>query len=218
MVAVMPLALASAITPTLFALQVLVVSGPRWRPRATAVAIGAAGVFLAYFALVLTGFSQLPDAGSGQHDRWHYLVAVASGAVLVPIGIWMLRPHPHADAAMERKVTGYAEHANPWVFLGISAYMSVTDFSSLLVVVPALHEVTNSAVAVLGKAAVVVFLFVCILLPVLVPPAAVVLGGTSAVGRLRRIYDVFMGHQMQVMGAVALGVGVVLLWRGLRGI
>lgn len=218
LVAVLPLAIASAVTPTLFALQVLVVSGADWQRRATAVAIGAAGVFIVYFALVLAGFSQLPGAGTGHHGRWHYVIALVVGAALIPVGVWMLRPHPHADAAMERKVSAYADHANPWVFLGISAYMSVTDFSSLLVVIPALHEVTNSAVAVADKGVVVAFLLVCVLLPVLLPPTAVLVAGQRAIGHLRRMYAVIMGHQVQVMGAVALAVGVVLLWRGLRGI
>ena len=41
--------------PTLFALQVLVVSGPHWRSRAWAVILGSGGVFAVFFALVLGG-------------------------------------------------------------------------------------------------------------------------------------------------------------------
>lgn len=218
LVAVAPLGVAAAITPTLFALQVLVVSGPRWRVRATAVALAAALVFAVVFGLVLAGLSQLPDAGTGRHGRIEYVVSLLVGAVLVPLGIWMLRPHARTDAAMERKVEGYAEHANPWVFFGIAAYMGATDFSSLLVMVPALHLVTGSSVAVAGKAFVVLFLFLCIMLPVLLPPTAVLIGGDRAIARLRRVYDVVMGHQVQVMGAVGLAVGLVLLWRGVRGL
>jgi hypothetical protein len=218
LLAIAPLGLAAAVTPTLFALQVLVVSGADWWRRATAVAAGAGLVFIAVFALVLAGFSQLPDAGSGRHSQWEDIIALACGAVLVPLGAWMLRPHPHADAAMERKVSGYADHANPWVFFGVAAYMSVTDFSSLLVLVPALHDVTSSAVAVVGKALAVLFLLFCIMLPVLAPPTAVLLGGDRARSTLRRLYALVMGHQVQVMGAVALVVGLILLVRGIRGL
>jgi threonine/homoserine/homoserine lactone efflux protein len=218
LVAVVPLGLAAAITPTLFALQVLVVSGPQWRRRAAAVALGAGAVFAAVFAIVLAGFSQLPDAGTGRHGRIEDVVSLTVGAVLVPVGLWMLRPHPQADAAMERKVQGYAEHAKPSVFFGIAAYMSVTDFSSLLVMVPALHLVTSSAVPVAGKGFVVLVLFGMVMLPVILPPTAVLIGGEPAVRRLRRVYDAVMGHQIQVMGAVALVVGVVLMWRGVRGL
>ena len=41
--------------PTLFALQVLVVSGPHWHSRAWAVILGSGGVFAVFFALVLGG-------------------------------------------------------------------------------------------------------------------------------------------------------------------
>jgi hypothetical protein len=218
LVAVAPLGVAAAITPTLFALQVLVVSGPRWRSRAVAVALAAAMVFAAVFGLVLAGLSQLPDAGTGRHGRTEYVISLLVGAILVPLGIWLLRPHMHADAEMQRKVEGYAEHANPWVFFGIAAYMSATDFSSLLVMVPALHLVTSSAVAAASKAFVVLLLFLCIMLPVLLPPTAVLIGGDRAIARLRRVYDAVMGHQVQVMGVVAFVVGLALLWRGVRGL
>lgn len=215
---VLPLGLAVAITPTLFALQVLVVSGPHWQPRARAVVVGAGGVFLVLFVLVLGGLSQLPDAGSGTKPRWEYGIEFACGLLLMIAAIWMLRPHPQADARLEEKVQGYADHASPWMFAGLAAYMSVTDFSSLIILLPALHDVTNSAVPVAGKALVVVLLYVCVLLPVVVPPLAVRVSGGRGVQAMKRLYALVMGHQVQVMGAVAGVVGVILIVRGVRGL
>jgi cytochrome c biogenesis protein CcdA len=99
---VLPLGLAAAVTPTLFALQVLVVSGPSWQSRALAVTLGSGAVFVVVFALVLAGLSQLPDAGTGKSTRTEYWIELVSGVVLIPIALWMLRPHPHADAALEK--------------------------------------------------------------------------------------------------------------------
>ena len=64
----LPLGLAAAVTPTLFALQVLVVSGPQWQKRSLGVIAGTAIVFVIIFALVLGGLSQLPDAGTGEAE------------------------------------------------------------------------------------------------------------------------------------------------------
>jgi hypothetical protein len=213
-----PLALGAALTPTLFALQVLVVSGPHWHSRAWAVILGSGGVFAVFFALVLGGLSQLPDAGKGTDSRSVYIVEVVAGVVLVVLAVWMLRPHPQADQRMEQKVRSHADHASPLVFAGLAAYMSLTDFSTFVFLLPALHAVTRSVVAVPEKAVVVAFLFVCVLIPVLVPALTVRLVGDRGVRALNRVYNLLMGHQIQVMGVVAAVIGVVLLVRGSRGL
>lgn len=218
MVTVLPLGLAAAVTPTLFALQVLVVSGPAWQRRAWAVMAGAGGVFAVVFAVILAGLSQLPDAGTGQASRAEYWIELVCGLILLPVAVWMLRPHPTADAKLEKKVRGYANHASPLVFAGLAAYMSVTDFSSLVLIVPALHDVTSSAVPVLAKAAVVLVLFTLLMFPIWSPPLAVRLTGERGVRMLNRVYEALMNHQVQVMGAVAAVLGVVLVYRGYQGL
>ncbi len=215
---VLPLGLAAAVTPTLFALQVLVVSGPQWQKRGLAVIVGSAAVFVVFFGLVLGGLSQLPDAGTGVKPKWAYLVELVVGVVLLGISVWLLRPHPQADAKLEKKVRGYADHASIWVFVGLAAYMSVTDFSSIVILMPALHDVTNSTVAVYEKAIVVGILLACVLLPVIIPPLAVRLAGDRGVSAMKRAYALVMGHQLQVMGAVSAFVAVVLIWRGITSL
>ncbi len=218
LVTVLPLGLAAAVTPTLFALQVLVVSGPKWKRRALAVTLGTGVVFVVVFALVLVGFSQLPDAGSGKTTHTEYWIELICGVLAIVAAVWMMRPHPRADAALEKKVEGYANHASSWVFAGLAAYMTVTDFSSLVLIVPALHDVTASSAALVEQALVVLFLLGCVMLPVWSPPLAVRLLGDSGVRLLHRVYKGLMGHQVEVMGAVAAVVGVVLAWRGFQGV
>ena len=213
---VWPLALAAALTPTLFALQVLVVSGPKWHSRAAAVTLGSGVVFAFFFLLALGGLSQLPDAGTGTSSRWVYVLEAACGVVLIGLAVWMLRPHPEADQELETKVRTHAEHASPTVFAGFAAYLTVTDFSSLVLVLPALHDVTRSAASVPEKAAVVAFVFLCVMLPVITPPLAARLLGERGLRALNRLYTVLMGHQMQVMGTVAGVIGVLLLIHGVR--
>jgi len=218
LVTVLPLGLAAAVTPTLFALQVLVVSGPSWQRRALAVMAGSGAVFVIVFAVILAGLSQLPDAGTGKASRAEYWIEFICGVVLLPLAVWMLRPHPNADAKLEKKVRGYANHASPWVFAGLAAYMSVTDFSSLVLVVPALHDITSSAVPVLGKAGVVLILFMLVMFPIWSPPLAVRVTGERGVRMLNRVYDALMDHQIQVMGGVAAVLGLVLAYRGYQGL
>lgn len=214
---VLPLALASIVTPTLFALQVLVVSGPKWKNRALAVLVGTGVVFAVYFALILGGMSQLPDANTGTRTWLENVIELVAGVVVLVVAVWFLRPHEAANQKMKAKVEGYATQASPWVFAGIAAYMTVTDFSTLAVLLPALHDVTSDAVHVYYKAIVVAFLYACVMLPVVVPPALVHFGGKRMIERLHSVYEWLMDHQMQVMGAVMAFIGVVLAWRGFQG-
>ena len=215
---VLPLAVGAAVTPTLFALQVLVVSGPHSRKRALAVIGGTAGVFGVYFALILGGLSQLPDAGTGAPSRSEHVIQLVAGLVLAGLAVWLLLPHPQADARLEHKVTAYADHASALVFAGLAAYMSVTDFSTLVLLLPALHAVTLSAEPIAAKALVTAFLMACVLLPVTVPALLVRFGGDRALAALRRAYNLVMGHQLQVMGAVAAVIAITLVSRGARGL
>ena len=61
----------------------------------------------------------------------------SSGLVLLAVSVWLLMPHPEADAKLERKVSAYANHASVWVFAGLAAYMTVTDFSTIVILIPA---------------------------------------------------------------------------------
>lgn len=216
--AVLPLGVAAAVTPTLFALQVLVVSGPHWKPRALAVSIGSGLVFVVVFAAFLAGLSSLPDAGTGRTSPLDHWIELGSGLALLAVSVWLLRPHPEADAKLQAKVTGYANHASPWVFAGLAAYMSITDFSSLVLLIPAIHAVTASAVALWAKACVLLLLYVLVMFPIWAPPLAVRLAGERAVNLLQKVYAALMNHQLQVMGAVAALLGVVLAFRGVRGL
>lgn len=96
--------------------------------------------------------------------------------------------------------------------------MTITDFSTIVMLVPALHDITNSAVAVVEKALVTAVLMICVLLPVLVPPLAVRVAGERGVRAMKRMYALVMGHQLQLMGAVSAFVAVVLIWRGVTSL
>lgn len=215
---VMPLALAAMITPTLFALQVLVVSGPRWQTRAMAVVLGSAVVFGGYFALILAGMSQLPDAGTGRTSQSEYVIELVLGALLLAAAVWLLRPHKRVDDAMRRKVESYSQRASVWVFAGIAAYMAFTDFSTVVLLLAALHDVTRSPEELLTKAIVVATVFALVLVPVLLPPAVARFGGEGATRALQRFYAWLMSNQLAVMGVVAGFIGLVLIWRGANGL
>ncbi|HQR78760.1 MAG TPA: GAP family protein [Actinomycetota bacterium] len=216
--AVFPLAVGAAFTPTLFGLQMLVVSGPQRRPRSLAVILGAACVFAVIFALGLLGLSQLPDAHTGSAGPRVFAVELLAGVVLLAVSGWLWLGGRRLDGRVGQKLSGYSEHASPVSFAGVAASMSVTDVSSIVLVIPALHLVTVSAAPVWADACVIAFLFACVLLPVWLPPVALRVGGDRAARVLDRMHAVLMRNEARVMGLLTAAFGVVLFGRAVAGL
>lgn len=215
--AVFPLAIGAALTPTLFGLQMIVVSGPRRRVRAVAVMLGAAGVFAGIFALGLLGLNRLPDANSGTAGATESMVELVAGVALVAVSVWLVVERPGLSGRGGRRLRSYSEHASPVVFAALAAYMSVTDVSSIVILLPALHMVTVSTQPLWADGFVVAFLYVSVLLPVWLPPMVLWAGGERAAALLGRMHSVLIRNEARVMGALMAVIGAVLIYWGLAG-
>ena len=177
MLEVIPLGLAAAITPGLIALQILVVSGPKWGKRALAVFVANLTAFAIVGALMLLGLAQLPDAGTGKHDYTFPLIRVIAAVILFLIAIFFLLPHPQLLAKSKGMLEGVEGKAKPWEFAALAFYFSITDVSTFAVMAPALHNVTVSSADMIIQAFFVMLFFVLALMATWTPPVLrVVLG------------------------------------------
>ncbi|HEY5110609.1 MAG TPA: GAP family protein [Acidimicrobiales bacterium] len=218
LVAVLPLALGAAVSPTLLALQLLVLSGPTHRlARAWALTLGAALVLGAFSFLCVTAL---------QHVRPHHShKSAADAAVLIGSGLLLgalavrsriRRPTP-GEKHTSKTATRLTTARTPW-FVGVGAFGMVVNFSTLLLVLPAVHEITRSAVATPDKVAAFVLMYLIILVPVLVP----VLLATILGSRADRALDVthrWVGRNARTIGTVIEAVfAVYLLGKGIRAV
>jgi thiol:disulfide interchange protein len=94
---VIPLGLAAAVRPGLFALQLLIVGQPHWWPRARAFGIGAALPLLVFGALVFFGFNQLPKPETGSLDILGISLRTIIGLAFIAAAIWLLFSHPQLE-------------------------------------------------------------------------------------------------------------------------
>ena len=209
------LGIAAAFTPTLLALQVLIVAGDPWRRRAGAVAVGGSSAFILVGALLLLGFAQLPTVPLGAASTTGAVLWIVAGVVLLVTAVVLLRPHPHMEEKVDADIRGYLARASTWVFFGIAFALSIKDVSSFVVLAPALHDIAVAPEDVLVKGALVVLLYALALSPVLAPPAFRLLFGHRADEGLRRVYTFTMAHQFQIVGSMAAVVGVFLLANGI---
>jgi len=211
MLDVIPLGIAAAITPTLIALQILVVSGPRWGKRAAAVFLGNALAFVIVASLLLLGLAQLPDAGTGRHDASYPVIRIIVAVILLATAIFFLMPHPMMLAKSKAALQGVEGKAKPWQFAVLAFYFSISDFSTFAVMAPALHDVTISSADLLVQCFFIALFLVLALMATWVPPAIRVLLGSRAEGVLSPIYSFVLNRQFQILAAMCAIFGIYLL-------
>ena len=212
---VLPLALGAAVSPTIVAAAVLVLAS-RTRPvaRGAMFTLGTVVVLAGYTLLGLTALSNVSAHPSATTRAVSGGIDTALGIALLAYALReLLLVHPATpDPRTEtRAPTGEGVFA---AFL-LGAVMMLTNFTSLVLYIPAMKDIHRSVVSDGTKAAVVLVAFLVTALPALVPLGArVVAPGPSARG-LTRVGTFMTVHKRGVTVAVAALFGGYLLVRGL---
>lgn len=203
---VLPLAVGAAVTPTIVAVQLVMLSG-RQAPleRAWALAAGC--------TLVLAMFAVVALLVAGAAARSHKseagaIVKLVAAALLVLLGVrGLLRPQrppkPPRDSA----------HPVRNAF-ALGAALMLTNFSSLVLFFPAMHEIGSSHVAFAGRALATVLLFAITLLPAIAPPLAVMLVGSRATPLLEGLNRFFTAHRRVFSAGLCFGFAALLTAAG----
>jgi hypothetical protein len=216
MLDVIPLGIAAAITPGLIALQIIVVSGPKWGVRALAVFVANAVAFAIVAAILLLGLTQLPDAGTDKHDLAYPLIRIVAAVILFLTMIFFLLPHPRLLEKSKSALQGVEARAKPWEFAALAFYFSITDVSSFALMAPALHDVTVSSADLVIQAFFVALFFVFALMATWIPPVIRVLLRSRAEEVLSPIYSFVINRQFQILAVMCAVFGIYLLVTGLR--
>ena len=88
---VIPLGIGAAFTPSLFALQLLIVGNDPWRTKALAAFLGSAVAFGIAVTILLLGFAQLPTTGSST-DLLDGVIRLVAAALLGAAAIYFFIP------------------------------------------------------------------------------------------------------------------------------
>lgn len=210
LITIIPLGLAAAIRPSLFATQLLIVGQPHWWPRARALAIGAALPLLIFGLLVFSGFNQLPKIPIDQLNILGVSIRTIIGVLLLAASIWLLRAHP----ALERKSADYlrskVDHGSSRDFFAFGFVMNGKSLTSYALLLPALHDIAATDEPLwtqgLGLALLYFLAFSTLWLPMVF---AVVSGRRSSTG-LAKLSDFVIRRNFTILGVMALLVGLYL--------
>src|SRR5580704_8014261 len=216
LVSVLPLAVGAAVSPTLLALQLLVLTGST-KPlaRAWALTAGAALALGAFSVLGLTVLNHLRPAEHGRHSLRGAVIMFVAGALMTALAVRSLLRRPTPAEQQKARTAGRLEGAPTYWFVGVGAIGMAVNFSTLVLFLPALHEITRSSVALVGKGIAFAILFVVTLLPVLIPVGLVTVSGDRAGPALDATHAFVARHSRQIGIVVELVFAGYLVWRGL---
>lgn len=185
----LPFAAGASITPTILLLQLRYSGGPGGS-RATGVvfAVGCGAVLV-----VVTGLALALAAGTGGSESSPTAVGIvklALALVLAAYGLWSLRrPNGPAGGSGSSRPEGRLRT------FAVGVAMMATNFTSLALYFPAIHEIGVSRAGLVGRVAAVGLLFLATMLPALVPllpPGPV---GRALRAPLERIHELVAAHE-----------------------
>jgi hypothetical protein len=212
---VLPLAIGAAISPTILIVVLLVLGGPvHPRVRGAAYAAGAISVLLVLTAVSLAFLrrSVVHKAGSDSFYGW---LDIGFAVLLVLVGVRELltAPKPKQDP------TGGGDprpHIGRFYVIGIA--MMLTNFSTLVLYVPAMKEV---AIANVGSGAKTVTVAIALAIASVLAWAPVVLDVVAprTAGHLLNPLNAFMTrHQKAVTVCVCFAFAIFLMAKGARAL
>jgi threonine/homoserine/homoserine lactone efflux protein len=203
---VLPLALGAAVTPTIVGVQ-LVTLGGRVRPlaHAWALAAGCAAVLLVVSALALlvAGISNALEDPSPTGG----VVKLVAAALLAALGVQAVR-HRGAGGASAPAEADEEQHLRRSFALG--AGLMATNFSSLVLYFPAMHEIGISDASDGARVLAFMLVFAIALIPAWGPPLLVRALGERARGPLDRLSGFFTAHRQAIAATLCFGFAALL--------
>jgi hypothetical protein len=214
---VIPLGIGAAFTPSLFAIQLLIVSNDPWKVRALAAFLGAASAFGIAVTILLLGFAQL-HTSTDTPDVLDGFLRILAAIALGGLTIYFFLPHPGLEKRVAAGIEKQVAKSSSIEFFGITFLLSIKDFSSFVLIVPAMHDIGVADISWPLKLGVTALVFVLALSPLLLPPLMRTGLGTPGKELLKKIYTFTMNHQFTIMGSIFSLLTVYLLVSGLNAL
>ena len=206
---VLPLSLGAAISPTVLTVQVLLLSSGR-DPRARAgwFVVGSGAVLagaIAVFATLARGVSLRADNPA----TVEVVVKLVAAAALLALGVRALvhTPQKHRPAV--------SQSLPNTAYLGVGAGLMLTNLSTLVLIIPAVHDTINAHAALPGRIALLAAIWLIALLPAWGPLALVLAGGRRADPVLQALHGFVSQHGKWINAGIAFLFAALLTYSAL---
>ena len=190
----LPLALGAAVSPTLLMVEVFALSASS-SPiiKGWLVALGATIALIIYAALGLLAGSALP------HSHPHHAVDAAIDLTAgVLLGALIIHQLSSRGASSKPSLAQRLDAASGRTFFIAGFVMMMTNFSTIILFMPAIRIITKAQVALSGRGLALVVVMLIALLPVLAPVSVVTILGDRASVALAKLNDVVTRRSLAI--------------------
>ena len=213
-VSIVPFAIGAATNPAALAIELLILSGAhRAKARTWAYLFGFVVGLLVFTAVALLLLGRMSDAGSGQPSVASRIISAVIAVALLALGIKTLIPKkgPKKTSKFAARIAA----AKTPAFFGIGLLAMITDASSMILLLPALHEISlaNDVVGVKFLATAVLLLIM--LLPLVLPVLAVTVLGHRADSVLAKVNGFVSRHQSTINGIVIIVIALLVGYKAI---
>lgn len=208
---VLPFALGAAVSPTVWAIELLILSGAN-RPKARAwVFVAGFALMLAVLILVFTTILRtLSSSGQGP-SPWARGVDIVVALALIALAIRQLHPSRSAGEKHSSKVEQRLQSGGLGTYFGIGVGAMLTDASTIILLIPGTHLIAMSTADVTARFGASLLIFVIVLIPLLLPVTLLTLTGRRSDALLARVNAWVTAHQRLINALVALLIAALLL-------
>lgn len=211
-----PLSLGAAVSPTVLGVILVILSGRR--------ALARGAVYLAAVLLVLCGLTALglygvrQSAPSPTTTTVEHVIDGVAGVLLLLLALGTVLRAMVRDSAAPAAEGAPDSEREPglWGAFLLGLTMMVTNFSTILLYLPAMHAVSVSSVPGADKVLAVALAFVITSTPATVPFGFRVLAPGPSARIFGTLHDVIARHQRQIAVAIEVIFGVYLVVKALR--
>lgn len=211
---VIPLALGAAVSPAVLTAIVLILGGRRAIARG---AVFTAGVFTVLIGLTLSGLliTHRSDPSAARVQITHDVYGLL-GVVLLSLAIIsLLRSRTHSDTGTPVHTSNPETSTGLLAVFGLGFGLMISNLSTILLFLPAMHSVSESSVSTASKAIAVLITLAITSIPVTVPMLLRICLPRRSAPIFGAINRFVTGHQRAITITVEIGFGLYLIYRAL---
>lgn len=214
---ILPFALGAAVSPTLFTVEFMILSG-RVKPKARTwlFVIGAMATLLAFALLCLSVLRNLSDNDSAPPNPWSVAIKLVLSVALLYLGFRQLHPRKTAGEQHASRVRARLQTARLPFFLGVGVVTMALNASTLVLYIPAMHIVVHSDAGASAQVTAVAVMYLITVIPFLLPVAAVTVMGHRSDAMLVRLNGWTTSHTRLINACIAFLFAAILAYSGIK--
>jgi threonine/homoserine/homoserine lactone efflux protein len=216
---VLPLALGSAVSPTLLAVTLLVLSS-REKPRARGVffVLGLLAILAIIGAIVLSAGSKSVQSDATHSDLRSAIVDLVLAGVLLLLGLRTLIHRPDPNRHDKRKPRAERDGVQARHYFVFGLFMMSVNFTTTILYIDALKEVAHADLSSASRGVVWAMLALFATLPALVPLVAYAIAPGPAERGLGRLNAYLTKHARGIGAGVCFVFAAYLAVKGARAL